>query len=468
MAPAARLRFPRNRDESGPMPKRSATRRGPCHRRLLPSNATSCLRIAAVVALALAGGFVSPGPAAALPGDTGPIRRITFDGNRRTQEVVLRRVMVLSEGDTLDAGRLDAAWDRLEDCGWFRWVDLEVNPTDDGGVELGVTVEEDLTTYYGPLLRHSRRHNYLAGAWLEERNLRGLGQTLRFELSAWRLQMAGAEWRVPWLAGVRGLTGTVGLRGEQADFVFRPTRYRKWDASVGARWNFRGPYFVEAGVRTGRFTQRDPYAWAPPARGGAVIAALVEQPAGSVDHWRVGGGVGLDSRDNPYYPRRGAAVLLEAARWSGDGIDGYDELVGDARAFVPLPAGKHLLALRAWGRRVGGPTQLDNTLFLGGPDNVRGAGFGSLEGEEGWLLTAEYRLPLVMVPIAPGGESVGLGLHAFVDGGQAWWDGAEPGAPVVTWGVGTHVSLDTWQLRFEAARDEAGDWHFEFADRFSF
>lgn len=422
--------------------------------------------LAALTAIMLAAAL--PGLAVARPGDSGPIRSIAFHGNERTQEVMLRRVMKLAEGDTLDGARLDAAWDRLEDCGWFAWVDLEVEPTDDGGVTLGVTVEEDLTTYYGPLLRHSRRHKYLAGAWLEERNLRGRGQALRFELSAWRLQLAGAEWRVPWLAGVRGLTGTIGLRGEQADFVFRPTRYRKWDASLGARWQFRGPYFAQAGLRAGRFTQRDPFQWTLPARDDATVAVMADHAAGSLDHRRLAAGLGLDSRDNPYYPQRGASVLLEAARWFGDGFADYDEITGDARAFVPLPNGKHLLALRAWGRRVSGPTQLDNVLFLGGPDNIRGAGFGALEGEEGWLLTAEYRLPLVLVPIAPGGESVGMGLHAFVDGGQAWWDGAAAGDPVVTWGGGAHVSLDTWQLRFEAAQDEAGDWHFEFADRFSF
>ncbi len=409
-----------------------------------------------------------PAAAHARVGEKGPISRIEFTGNERTQEIMLRRVMNLAEGDTLDADRMDAAWDALEDCGWFRYVDLASEPDDNGGMVLSVTVEEDMSTYYGPLLRHSRRHKYLLGGWLEERNLRGSGQTLRFEVSAWRLQMAGAEWRVPWLAGVRGLTGTVGLRGEQADFVYRPTRYRKWDASLGARWNFRGPLFVQTDVRHGRFSQRVSYDWTLPSRGGAVIAALVEHPAGNQDHWRLAGGVGLDSRDNPFYPLSGAQVLVEAARWYGDGFADYDEYTGDARAFIPLPAGKHLLALRGWGRRVSGPTQLDNVLFFGGPENIRGAGFGSLEGEEGWLLTAEYRLPLVLVPIAPGGESVGMGLHAFVDGGQAWYDGADPGNPVVTWGAGTHLSLDTWQLRFEAARDEAGDWHFEFADRFAF
>lgn len=406
--------------------------------------------------------------AAGMMMDTGPISRLSFVGNERTQEIVLRRVMQLAEGDTLDADRLDAAWDALEDCGLFRYVDLEVEADDDGGQALTVTVEEDLSTYYGPLIRYDRRHKYLLGGWLEERNLGGRAQTLRLEASAWYAQMADLRWRAPWLAGVRGLTGTVGVRGEQSDFVFRPTRTRRWDADLGLRWNFRGPVFVQTGARHGHFTQRDAFSWDAPDRGGAPSPQSLHYAAGGEDHWRLSAGIGLDARDNPYYPRRGGSLLLETARWSSNGFADYSELSADATAFLPLPKGKHLLALHAWGRRVDGPAPLQNLLFLGGPESVRGARFGSLEGDEAWLVTAEYRLPLVLVPIAPGGESVGLGLHLFTDGGQAWFEGAGPGDPVFTWGAGVHVSLDTWQLRFEAARDEANDWHFEFADRFSF
>lgn len=411
---------------------------------------------------------MAPVTARARADETGPISRVVITGNERTREIVLRRVMNLSEGDTLDADRLDAAWDALEDCGWFRYVDLAAEAGDDGGLVLTVNVEEDLSTYYGPLLRHSRRHQYLLGGWLEERNLGGRGQTLRFEVSAWRLQIASAEWRVPWLAGVRGLTGTVTVHGEKSDFVFRPTRYRKWDAGLGARWTFRGPLFVQAGAQHGNFTQRDRYTWTTPARGSEAPVPAAEYAAGSDDHWRLAAGVGFDTRDNSYYPLRGGSLLLETAQWESNGFAGYRETTIDARAFVPLPAGRHLLALHGWGRRVSGPASLDNLLFLGGPETIRGAGFGSLEGDEGWLLTVEYRLPLAIMPIAPNGESVGLGLHAFADGGQAWYEGAEAGDPVFTWGVGAHVNLDTYQLRFEAAKDEAGDWRFEFGDRFAF
>ena len=111
---------------------------------------------------------------------------------------------------------------------------------------------------------------------------------------------------------------------------------------------------------------------------------------------------------------------------------------------------------------------LDNVLYHGGPETVRGYRFGSLEGDEGWLLSLEYRLPLFIMPISPKGELVGLGLHAFADAGDAWYHGAEAHGPARSWGAGAHLNLDTLQLRFEAARTDEGEWVFEFMDRFNF
>ena len=49
---------------------------------------------------------------------------------------------------------------------------------------------------------------------------------------------------------------------------------------------------------------------------------------------------------------------------------GLDQLV-EGR-LVALPVGKHILAVRATGRRVDGPAHLDNVLFYGGPETIRG------------------------------------------------------------------------------------------------
>jgi hemolysin activation/secretion protein len=154
--------------------------------------------------------------------------------------------------------------------------------------------------------------------------------------------------------------------------------------------------------------------------------------------------------------------------WTSNNYDSYLETSLDTRFFIPVPIAKHILALRGWGRQVDGPINLDNTLFFGGPETTRGYPFGGVQGEEGYLLTAEYRMPLFLMPISPRGEIIGAGIHLFTDTGDAWYYGAEAGKAMFSYGAGIHLNIDTLQLRFEVARTREGDTMFEFMDKFNF
>ena len=94
-----------------------------------------------------------------------------------------------------------------------------------------------------------------------------------------------------------------------------------------------------------------------------------------------------------------------------------------------------------------------NAYVIGWYGSVRDP-FGGREGDQGYLLSAEYRMPLFLMPISPKGELVGFGFHLFTDAGDAWYDGADASRSLRSWGAGLHINLDTWQLRFEAARTE--------------
>lgn len=392
---------------------------------------------------------------------------IVITGNEHTDEALVRRIMGVEVGDRLDMDGMDAAWDALEDCGYFRFVEMGYD--DDGDeVVLNVMVEEDLRTFYGPLVEYSRRHKYRAGAWIEQRNLRGKGETLRAEVGAFYKQDATVSWQRPWLLGVDGLDLTVKGFGEQADFVFRPFRYRKYEGGFEPRWTFSGPFFVLAEARYGQFEQLDEYTWGIPDRGPDTPEGTITFPAGKEHYWFFRGGAGLDTRNNQFYPQRGLFAEVVAGRWTSSDFDSYHQFSADARAFVPLPWQKHVVALRAWGRRVDGPAHLDNLLYFGGPETIRGYPYASREGDEGYLLSAEYRMPLFLMPISPQGEIVGFGFHLFTDAGDAWFEGAEPQKSMFSYGAGAHVNVTRFQLRFEAARTREGEWMFEFMDRFNF
>lgn len=400
--------------------------------------------------------------------DVPVLAAINLEGNDRTDSRLVERIMGLEIGQTLDLDQTDDAWDALEDCGYFRFVEIDYDDSEEGQVILNVVVEEDLTTFYGPSVRYSRRHKYMLGGWIEQRNLRGKGETARAQISVYYIQNGLLSWNRPWLFGVDGLEGTFSATGEQADFVFRPTRYRKWDLDWEMKWNFAGPVFVLGSANYGYFRQRDAFNWPLPVRETEPPAGKVHYEARSENHWVFRGALGLDTRSNPYYPQRGVFVQAMASGWSSNGFESYLETSGDVRLFVPVPIRQHVLALRAWGRTTDGPTNLDNALFFGGPETVRGYPYAQREGEEGYLLTAEYRMPLFLMPISPRGEIIGAGIHLFTDAGDAWYHGAEAGRSMFSYGAGFHLNIDTLQLRFEAARTREGAWMFEFMDKFNF
>ena len=402
-------------------------------------------------------------------GTTAPLlASITIEGNTRTDSGVILRELGLKVGEPFDPEQLDQAWDNLEDMGYFAFVDMTDEENEAGQIDLLITVEEDLTTSYGPLVRYSRRHKYQLGGWLDENNLRGKGEVLEFELALLYLQRASASWTRPWLFGQRGLKAKVTLSGQNANFVFRPTECRQRAVDLSLRWQFYRSFFIRGEVNYGQDDYRDGYTWAAPDRGEGSPTGNIHYDPVKQTRTALSASVGIDTRDNPWYPRQGIFVETGLRHWQSGQFDSYTETNLDARFFVPVPIGKHTLALRASGRRVDGPAQLDNVLFYGGPETIRGYRFGGLEGDEGYLLTVEYRIPLFIMPISPRGEMVALGLHLFGDAGDAWSEGADPGRAWQSFGAGAHLNIDKLQLRFEAARTREGDWGFEFMDTFNF
>ena len=96
------------------------------------------------------------------------------------------------------------------------------------------------------------------------------------------------------------------------------------------------------------------------------------------------------------------------------------------------------------------------------------AGLTGTKFTRGGAKVLEYRLPLFLMPISPQGALVGFGFHLFGDAGDTWYEGAEATTAQMSYGLGAHFNLDTWQLRFEAARTKEGVWQFEFMDKFNF
>jgi outer membrane protein assembly factor BamA len=391
---------------------------------------------------------------------------IVIEGNTKTDAGLIRRVIGLRPGDPFDEDRFDEIWDRLEELGYFSYVDMDYEENDDGEIVLQVMVEEDRTTQILPLIDYDRRHKYLLGILVSDTNLRGRGERLDVSASWYRAHRYRIAWHRPWLLDRRDLELRVAGGWEQAGFVYRPTDYTLWDAGLRLRWYALGPVYLEAGAAYGGFEQRDTFTELDPDRG-AGSAGPVTRPAGWRDRLTWTATLGLDTRDNSYYATRGGFHRLQLRQVEGRGFAGYGEWSADLRQFLPVPWG-HILALHAWGRVVNNPVPFEDRSYWGGPETLRGYDYASLEGEDGYLLSLEYRWPLFLMPISHSGRVIGIGLHLFADAGDTWYDGDEPGAARVGWGGGVHLNISSRQFRFEVARTEEGDTAFQFADAFNF
>lgn len=423
--------------------------------------------IAGFLAVGLLLLLACPLPAQAQDDPDPVLGEIVITGNTRTDATIIHRLIGVAPGSPFSYDTFDEVWDRLEDSGYFAFVDLDMNDEPDGSVTLNVTVEEDATFEILPYARYSRRHKYVLGGALRDHNLRGKGEVLDVQVLVYRIQRLSASWTKPWFLDRDGLELEVAGAGEQGPFVWRPFAYRQGQGTLRLRQHFAGPFYAEIGGGYEVFRQRDSYDWLSPDRGEAGAPVVVSSPAATRDDWLLIGAIGLDSRDNPFYPRSGMRHRFAIERRLSTDVPDFTFFSGDARAFVDLPTNA-ILALRAYGRLTDHAVPVEHGLFWGGPETVRGAPYALLEGEEGYLLTAEIRYPLLLMPIAPNGENVGFGLHAFADAGDAWFERDDPSRALQSFGGGLHVNVATWQLRFEGAKERDHDWVFVFADEFTF
>ena len=110
----------------------------------------------------------------------------------------------------------------------------------------------------------------------------------------------------------------------------------------------------------------------------------------------IGYTVSWDSRDSPFFPRRGAYLQTLAFihdRTLGSDFD-FTRMVVDARAFIPLFE-SHTVGFQLYGAFSGGTPPFYELPALGGQHRMRGFYEGRYRDRQYLTLQAEYRLPLL-------------------------------------------------------------------------
>ena len=113
------------------------------------------------------------------------VERINIKGNVRTLDKVIRREVRIAEGDPFNRILVDRSRARVRSLGYFKEVSIEEKPgSAPDRTELDVNVEEQSTGSLSIGVGVSSTENFIVDLSVEERNLLGRGQYLRFRVQA--------------------------------------------------------------------------------------------------------------------------------------------------------------------------------------------------------------------------------------------------------------------------------------------
>jgi outer membrane protein insertion porin family len=119
------------------------------------------------------------------PGDRAYVNRITFSGNNKTRDDVLRREMRQFEGAPASQAAIDLGKRRLEQLGFFSTVKADTPrvPGENDRIDVNYTVEEQPSGSIGANVGYSQGYGLVFGANVSQNNFFGTGNRVSFALS---------------------------------------------------------------------------------------------------------------------------------------------------------------------------------------------------------------------------------------------------------------------------------------------
>ncbi|MFZ5618570.1 MAG: outer membrane protein assembly factor BamA [Pseudomonadota bacterium] len=147
------------------------------------------------------------------------VERINIKGNTRTLDKVVRREIRVAEGDPYNKVLIDRSKSRIKALDYFTEVEIEEKPgSAPDRTELDVAVKEKATGSFSVGVGVSSTENFIVDFSIEERNLMGRGQTLRFRVqTSSRTRLVDIRFTQPYFLD-RNLAAGVSLTNQRTDF----------------------------------------------------------------------------------------------------------------------------------------------------------------------------------------------------------------------------------------------------------
>lgn len=364
-------------------------------------------------------------------GEIAYIGRIDIVGNTLTRDRVVRRELVIEEGERYSTTKIKASLRYVQRLGFFEDVNLreERSQQDRSLVDLQIEVRERPTRTLQVGAGYSSYDGIMANAQISENNLFGRGQNLSFMLN-WSKRTRNFEiaFMEPRLAGSRWQLN-VSLFNRR--YVYPQFQRDSLGATVGVGYLLTRELTLTLGMRVERIN-------ASASDDSIFVSAIYN----SGNQLSIGPTAGLffDSRDDRLFPTRG---MYHGVRGElSDSVFGAQQNYVKARAFTRFywePLWDNWVIrfnaelARIYSTRSGEATPITERYFLGGSQTVRGfdnftlspcetrarsndPGAGTICDEIGGHKSLHFNLELEF-PIV---QSFGLRGVVFMDAGNAF------------------------------------------------
>jgi outer membrane protein insertion porin family len=147
------------------------------------------------------------------------VERINVKGNTRTLDKIVRREIRVAEGDPYNKVLIDRSKSRIRALDYFTDVEITDKPgSAPDRTELDVAVKEKATGSFSIGVGVSSTENFIVDFSIEERNLMGRGQTLRFRVqTSSRTRLVDIRFTQPYFLD-RNMAAGFSLTNQRTDF----------------------------------------------------------------------------------------------------------------------------------------------------------------------------------------------------------------------------------------------------------
>jgi outer membrane protein insertion porin family len=392
------------------------------------------------------------------------IGRIRIMGNTKTRDKVIRREVMLSEGDTFSSSALKASNERLKALKFFEEVNITSTPgaTPDV-VDLNVEVKEQQTGSFSLGAGYSSAEEFVGVAEVQQSNLFGRGYKVRLKAEiGTKRQFYTFTFMDPYLLDTRT---AMRLDAYNTDRIYIDFTRRAMGGSIfftrpldrlwkrlAATWGYR---YEDVEV-----TDVDKHS-----------AFILQESEGRHQTSAVIGGLIYDSRDHNLYPSRGNLSNL-TTEFAGLGGDKFGKFVVNSAQYFPIKWDTVFMVRGEFGYGYGwGGEELPvyERFFLGGINSIRGFKPGAvgqrdpvtgdiIGGDKEIFFNFEYIFPIL--------KKLELRGVLFYDTGNAFLDAVDFGKFRHTAGFGLRWFSPLGPLRVELGynlKPEADEKRIEWA-----